>query len=90
MNRKEILLTAIAYVTQDRAATHGGAEDSFGMIADLWNAYLDLDLKPHDVCALMALLKIARISGNPEHADSWIDVAGYASIGGELKGKRDD
>jgi hypothetical protein len=84
MNRREILETAIAYVTQDRAATHGGAEDSFAMIADLWNAYLGLELKQQDVCAMMILLKVARIAGNPAHVDSWIDCAGYASLGGEI------
>lgn len=26
---------------------------------------------------MMALLKIARASVNPEHVDSWIDGAGY-------------
>lgn len=84
MNRSEILDLAKEYVTVDRAATHGGAEDSFSMIADLWNAYLGLELKPHDICAMMVLLKTARIAGNAAHTDSWIDVAGYAAIGGEI------
>lgn len=84
MNRTQILETAKEYITKDRAATHGGAEDSFAAIADLWNAYLGTQMKPHDVCALMALLKIARIMGNSSHTDSWIDVAGYAAIGGEI------
>jgi hypothetical protein len=33
MNRSEILDTAKAYVTQDRAAQHGDAERGFSLIA---------------------------------------------------------
>ena len=41
---------------------------------------------------MMALLKIARASANPEHIDSWIDGAGYMACGGELAtlGEKDD
>jgi len=40
-------------------------------------------LKPHDVALMMALLKIARLKGNPIHGDSWVDLAGYAACGAE-------
>ena len=84
MNRTEILDTAKQYVTVDRAATHGnGAEDSFQTIADFWSAYLGRSVSTSDVCAMMCLLKLARIQGNPEHIDSWVDLAGYGSLGGE-------
>ena len=36
---------------------------------------------------MMALLKIARISKNPQHMDNWVDLAGYAACGGEIAGK---
>jgi len=32
----------------------------------------------------MNLLKLARIKTSPEHADHWIDIAGYAACGGEV------
>ena len=35
MNRKEVLQQAEQCITQDRAATHGDAEDSFSSIAAL-------------------------------------------------------
>ena len=82
--RTEILNTAKQYTTVDRASTHGGAEDSFRTIADMWTAYLGAPVSEADVCAMMVLLKIARIKGNPEHTDSWVDVAGYAALGGEI------
>ena len=83
MKRDEILDTAKHYITVDRAATHGGAEDSFGLIAAYWSAHLDTHVSATDVCAMMCLLKLARIKGNAEHIDSWVDCAGYAALGGE-------
>lgn len=84
MNRSEILDLAKEYVTVDRAATHGGAEDSFATIAAFWSSYLHREITPHDVCAMMVLLKVARVSGNPQHIDSWTDIAGYSALGGEI------
>lgn len=89
MNRAQILDTAKAYVTKDRAADHGDMESNFATIAALWSAYLGAGVKPHDVAAMMSLLKIARIRQNPGHADNWIDSAGYAACGGEIT-SRDD
>jgi hypothetical protein len=87
LNRAEILDTAKQYVTQDRAAQHGDAEDNFRRIAALWNAYLDPEgtfITAEDVAAMMALLKIARLSVNPGHLDNWVDGAGYLACGGEI------
>lgn len=89
MNRTEILEAARQAVAVDRAATYGEAERNFGMIAELWSAYTRHPLEPHDVAAMMILLKVARISGNPRHADSWVDAAGYAACGGEIAGNPD-
>lgn len=85
MKRADILATASEYVTKDRAATHGDAEDNFRRIAELWNAYLGVDdITTIDVAVMLALLKVARIRSNPTHADNWIDIAGYAACGGEI------
>ena len=85
INRADILATASEYVTIDRATTHGDAEDNFRRIADLWNAYLGVDdITSIDVAVMLALLKVARIRSNPNHADNWIDIAGYAACGGEI------
>jgi hypothetical protein len=85
MKRADILATASEYVTTDRAATHGDAEDNFRRIADLWNAYLGVDnISATDVAVMLALLKVARIKQNPNHTDNWIDIAGYAACGGEI------
>ena len=84
MTRSEILAAAAIAVTQDRNATHGEPEDSFGLIAAYWTAHLDQYISRADVAVMMNLLKLARIKTSPEHADHWIDIAGYAACGGEV------
>ena len=85
MKRSDILATANEYVTKDRAATHGDAEDNFRRIAELWNAYIGINtIAPADVAVMLTLLKAARIRQNPNHEDNWIDMAGYAACGGEI------
>lgn len=87
--RKRVLREAEKCVCGQRENEYGVPEDSFEMIGKLWTVYLDYATKidAHDVAAMMALLKIARIAKSPDHMDSWCDLAGYASCGGEIAGK---
>lgn len=93
MTREEILDEAKRCVTGQRVQDYNNPENSFRLIAEFWHTYLSakcvaagvhVQLDPEDVAAMMALLKIARASANPEHIDSWIDGAGYMACGGEL------
>ena len=84
MNRKEILAKAEQCVTGQREQDYGQIEDNFGLIAELWSAYLKTDVSAVDVAMLMALLKIARIRNGGGTGDSFVDLAGYAACGGEL------
>ena len=74
---------------EQREQDYGTPEDSFQKIGTFWTAYLNYAVKidAEDVAAMMALLKIARISENPQHMDSWVDGCGYFSCGGEIAGK---
>ena len=87
--RQRVLKEAEKCVCGQRENEYGVPEDSFEMIGKLWTVYLDYATKidAHDVAAMMALLKIARIAKSPDHMDSWCDLAGYASCGGEIAGK---
>lgn len=87
--RKRVLSEAEKCVCGQREQDYGTPEDSFEMIGKLWTVYLDCATKidAHDVAAMMVLLKIARIAKSPDHMDSWCDLAGYASCGGEIAGK---
>ena len=87
--RTRVLSEAEKCVCGQREQDYGTPEDSFEMIGKLWTVYLDYATKidAHDVAAMMALLKIARISENPQHMDSWVDGCGYFACGGEIAGK---
>ena len=84
LSRSEILDTAKQAVTVDRAATHGEAERNFDLIAEYWSAHLSVPVSALDVAVMMTLLKLARIKGNPEHVDSYVDSCGYSAIAGEI------
>jgi hypothetical protein len=84
MTRSEILETAHRYITQDRAATHGGAEDSFADIAAMWSIYLEHPVAPADVAMMMVLLKAVRFKNNPANVDNTIDAVGYSALAGEI------
>jgi hypothetical protein len=55
-----------------------------------WNAHLentgmpDFKLTAVDVAMMLIDVKLARLENDPAHADSWIDVAGYAACGAEV------
>ena len=87
--RKRVLSEAEKCVCGQREQDYGTPEDSFQKIGTFWTAYLNCAVRidAEDVAAMMALLKIARISENPQHMDSWVDGCGYFSCGGEIAGK---
>lgn len=84
VTRAQILNAAAQAVTQDRQATHGDAERNFGLIAAFWSAHLEIPITAADVAVMLTLLKCARARSNPQHADNWVDMAGYAACGGEI------
>lgn len=84
MKRDEALSEVERCVLQDRNASYGSPENNFSRVAKLWTAYFDREFEPHDVAVMLALLKVARLSENPTHMDSWVDLAGYAVCGAEV------
>jgi hypothetical protein len=87
VTRNSILSTAKSYITRDRQADHGDAEDNFSRIAGYWSLHTGTTLTATDVAVMMALLKVARIKQNPQHVDNWVDGAGYFACGGEIANK---
>jgi hypothetical protein len=83
--RQRVLNTAARYVAHDRNAQYGTPESNFGMIAQFWSTYLGASIMPHDVAAMMSLMKLARITTSPDKDDNWIDLAGYAACGAEVR-----
>ena len=96
IGRAEILDTAKQYVTQDRQATHGKPEDSFGRISGYWSAHLKREVTRQDVAVMMTLLKVARLEANPENSDNWwwtdeaekrVEVSGSRNLRSGLKSR---
>ena len=85
MERSEILEAAKRCVCGDREQDYGSPEKNFEKIAEFWSTYMGYPVVAHDVAAMLALLKIARIATGHAKEDNWIDLAGYAACGWELE-----
>ena len=75
-------------VCRSREEDYGSPEDSFGMIARLWSAYMGIQFEPVHVAEMMVLLKLARLAGGSRSMDNWVDIAGYAACGGKIMGRQ--
>ena len=85
--KAEFFNEVLHLVADDRAKQYGTGLENMERIADLWAAYLNHDISARDVCAMMILHKVSRIAqkkDEPAH-DSWLDIAGYASLGDAVK-----
>lgn len=87
--RDTILDTAKSIISGERQGTYGKPENSFGVISQLWTAYLGKEVSCADVANMMILLKIARNSSGVYKEDNWIDICGYAALGGEIQANFD-
>jgi len=88
-----ICTRAAELVSGDRARQHGPKHGTFGMAAELWSAYLGVNLDPVDVALCVGLLKMARHKFGEFNEDSFVDLCGYAGLAGELAAalqKQDD
>jgi len=99
MNRSRVLNDAIT-ATKEREGEFGSPQDNLGLVADLWEQYIN-NIEPHptylhkeitakDVGVMMILFKVARIASTQSgkhikpHHDTLVDIAGYAAITSEL------
>jgi hypothetical protein len=87
MKALDVLERAISLIHGQRAKDYGDAKASFQRMADLVNPIIkksDGKLTASDMALVMIQVKIARLQESPNHADSWIDIAGYAALGAQL------
>ena len=86
MITSKILLTnASNLVSGERLKDYGDKVDNHKNIAKLWSAYKDIEITAHDVAIMMCLLKIARTKLGDVSEDTYIDMAAYGAIAGEIK-----
>lgn len=82
--KSETLKRADEIIHGERQDQYGDPEDSFDLIADYWNAYIlkktEVCLDAADVAIMLALMKIARMSGQEWQGDNAVDACGYLAI----------
>jgi hypothetical protein len=83
MKREQILDKAKVLISGERAKDYGDAYLNHKRIAELWSPILDKDITVEQVYACMIAVKLSRLIETPDHEDSWIDICGYAALGGE-------
>lgn len=77
---KSVLQEAEELVNGDRQKTYGPPAINLSKIAELWAAYLGVPITMVDACAMMVILKIARLKKLGYHRDSVVDAAGYMGL----------
>ena len=84
----ELLKEAKKLVEKDRHEDYGDKLKNHQNIAKLWSAFLDVEISAHDVAICMGLVKIARLK-HAHKKDSYLDLAAYAAIAGEIEERTD-
>jgi hypothetical protein len=84
LDRAAILDTAKQLINGDRHDDYGSALENHARIARIWEVILGVPVTPSQVALCMAGVKMARLAFDPTKSDSWIDMAGYAALGGEM------
>ena len=82
MKRDQLLQKAEELINGDRAKEYGDAKKNFEDIATLWSVILEKEITPQQMALCMIMVKAARLM-KTDHEDSWVDIAGYAALGGE-------
>ena len=86
--REDFLSKAEELINGPRAKEYGPAKMNHERIAAIWNVFLEKKLvhaiTPKDVVACMIGLKLARLAEDTSKDDSWVDIIGYAALGGEI------
>ena len=74
-----------AAVVRNRRRTYGEPRDLFERVAVRWTQVLGTKVTAAQVAICLCDLKVARLTVDPGHLDSLVDVAGYAAIVREVQ-----
>jgi hypothetical protein len=83
-NRAYFLDKAEELINGQRAKDYGDCRMNHQRIADIWAVILNTEVSPEQVAACMIGLKLARLANDVKQDDTWVDIAGYAALGGEM------
>lgn len=87
--RENILRTANELIHGNREQDYGRPIDSFRRVAAAFNLVLEglghPPIDPMTAAKLMIALKLSRLAGGDNKDDTWVDLAGYAALGAEVR-----
>ena len=86
MISQSILEEANKLIGGDRNDDYGDKLTNHQNIAALWSVFLRKNITPHDAAMCMALVKVARLM-HAHKKDSYLDLAAYAAIAGEIEAR---
>jgi len=90
MDRSVLLAMADKAINGERQRDYGDPLENFSRIAAGWSIILEnaeediSELRPERVALMMCWHKMCRLMNGIAHQDSWVDLIGYAALGGEL------
>lgn len=87
LKRESVLERALDLINGERAEVYGDALEMHKRIAAGWAEILGVEIRPHEVALCMCWLKLARIIETPDHEDSFVDLAAYAALAGEIQSR---
>lgn len=80
---ERVLTDAAHLISFDRESEYGSAHKNYQRIAALWSLLTGAEIDAPKAALMMAALKLDRAWQNPEHRDSYVDLAGYSAIARE-------
>ena len=83
MKREQVLQKAFNLVHGPRAEKYGPPLTNHERIAAGFSVIFNQEVTPSQVVKALIWLKIARLV-NANDDDSWVDIIGYAALGGEI------
>ena len=81
--KESILEEAQRLITGERHEDYGDASIEFERIAVGWGIIINTNVSEKQVALMMIWLKTCREIAKDKR-DNWVDMAGYAGLGGEL------
>jgi hypothetical protein len=79
------ILGHTAKVLEERRDDYGDPAEQFRAIADRWTITLGTPVTPAQVALCMIDLKLTRLTYDPGHIDSMVDVIGYVALLREVR-----
>ena len=83
-DRQHFIDTASELINGPRAKDYGPAKFNHQRIATIWSVILNRVVTAEQVAACMIGVKLARLAEDITKDDSWVDIIGYAALGGEI------